>query len=212
MRRSCYRGLIGPILAGLACLAVGGCAVRPAVTPAETLTMLQAGRPVLTCREPCLVEWQRAQPQAAQLDAGRHFHDLALLVMRVGYQDDLSLYYLGRAAEGMGYRAAAASYYRQSMQLSGTSISCQYLSRQCGGVSLPRAAAARLAAVERVANPPRARRIGASQSGPEAPETAPLEAVPAEMAVPAQGPVPSPATRPAGPGAYEYIEPPPAAR
>jgi hypothetical protein len=101
----------------------------------------------------------------------------------------------------MGYRAAAASYYRQSMQLSGTSISCQYLSRQCGGVSLPRAAAARLAAVERVANPPRARRIGASQSGPEAPETAPLEAVPAEMAgktgVPAR-PGTEPPTRPAG--------------
>ena len=32
---------------------------------------------------------------------------LAALVMRIGYQDDLSLYYLGRAAEGMGYRAPA---------------------------------------------------------------------------------------------------------
>jgi hypothetical protein len=216
MRRSCYRGLIGPILTGLACLAVAGCAVRPAVTPAESLTLLQTGRPVLTCREACLAEWQRALPQAAQLDAGRYFHDLALLVMRVGYQDDLTLYYLGRAAEGMGYRAAAVSYYRQSMQLSGTSIACQYLSRQCGGVSLPRAAAARLAAVERMRSPSRARRIGATQSEPEAPETAPLEAAPAEMAVPPQSPVPSsgpsPAAHPAGPSTYDYIEPPPAAR
>lgn len=214
MRRSYYQGLIGPIFAGLACLAGAGCAVRPSVTPAESLTLLQTGRPVLSCREPCLAEWQRAQPQAAQLDAGRRFRDLALLVMRVGYQDDLSLYYLGRAAEGMGHRAAAVSYYRQSMQLSGTSISCEHLSRQCGGVSLPRAAAARLAVVERMPNSPRARRIGATQSGLEAPEASPPDAAPVETAVPAQGPVasPSPAARPAGPGAYEYIEPPPAAR
>ena len=60
------------------------------------------------------------------------------------------------------------------------------------------------------------RRIGATQSEPEAPETAPLEAAPAEMAVPPQNPVPSsgpsPAARPAGPSTYDYIEPPPAAR
>src|SRR5438067_750828 len=104
MRRSCHRGLIGPVLAGLACVTLAGCAGRPAVTPTEAMAQFQTGQPVLSCREPCLAEWQRAQPQAAQLDAGRQFHDLALLVMRIGYQDDLSLYYLGRAAEGMGYR------------------------------------------------------------------------------------------------------------
>src|SRR4029077_19728509 len=127
------------------------CAERPvSAKPAELLALMQTGRPVLNCREACLAQRRLAQPQMGELDAGGRSEELALLVMRIGYQDDLSLYYLGRAAEGMGYRSAAASYYRQSLQLSGTSISCRYLSRQCGGVALPTTAAARLAAVERM--------------------------------------------------------------
>jgi len=217
MRMWFHRGLIGPALLGLAGLVLAGCAAPPAaVTPAEALAVLQTGRPVLSCREACLGEWQRAQPQAAQLDAARRFQDLAVLVMRIGYQDDLSLYYLGRAAEGIGYRPAAASYYRQSTQLSGTSISCQYLSRQCGGVTLPMAAAVRLGAVERMLNSARSRRAGPARPGPEAPGAAPAEAASAEPTAPAPGLAPSPVPRsaasPTGPGPYEYIEPPPAAR
>ena len=108
------------------CLAPLGCAEQHAtVKPAETLALLQAGRPLLTCREPCLAEWRRAQPQAAQLDAGKRWQDLALLLARIGYQDDLSLYYLGRAAEGLGYRPAAAAYYRQSTEISRHPVACQ---------------------------------------------------------------------------------------
>jgi len=221
MRRWYYRGLIARILIGLACLVPAGCAdQRGSITPAQSLALLPTGRPVLSCREACLGEWQRAQPQAAQLDAGRRSQELAALVMRIGYQDDLSLYYLGRAAEGMGYRAAAQSYYRQSTQLSGTSISCQYLSRQCGGVALPQAASSRVAAIERMFNSPRLRRPGPAlrRSGapgvPEAPEA--LEAAPGEVAEPPPSPAPPPAarpiSRPAGPAPFEYIEPPPAAR
>jgi hypothetical protein len=231
MRRWYYQGLIARVLIGLACLVPAGCAdQRSSITPAQSLALLPTGRPVLSCREACLAEWQRAQPQAAQLDAGRRSQELAALVMRIGYQDDLSLYYLGRAAEGMGYRAAAQSYYRQSTQLSGTSISCQYLSRQCGGVALPQAALSRVAAIERMFNSPRPRRPGPAlqRSGapgvPEAPEAlgAPeaLEAAPGEVAEPPPSPVPPPAPplaarpvpHPAGPAPFEYIEPPPAAR
>src|SRR5947207_3084251 len=102
MRRWYQRGV-----AAAACLALLACADRvDTVNPAETLTQLRAGRTLLGCREPCLAEWRRVQPQAAQLDAGARWQDLALLLTRVGYQDDLSLYYLGRAAEGLGARDA----------------------------------------------------------------------------------------------------------
>jgi hypothetical protein len=199
MRRWYYQGLVA-----WACLALVGCAERAdTVKPAETLAQLRAGRPLLTCREPCLAEWRRAQPQAAQLDAGTRWQELAMLLTRIGYQDDLSLYYLGRAAEGLGSREAAASYYRQSTQLSGTSGSCQSLSRVCGGVALPRAATLRVAAVERELNRARPRRIGPAPQGP-----ATTEAAPAEI----EAPTPSPVSRPAGPAASEYIEPPPASR
>ena len=217
MRRWSYRGLIGRVLIGLACLVAAGCAdQRASITPAQSLALLPTGRPVLSCREACLAEWQRAQPQAAQLDAGGRSQELAALVMRIGYQDDLSLYYLGRAAEGMGYRAAAQSYYRQSTQLSGTSISCQYLSRQCGGVVLPGASLSRVAALERVVSAPRPRRTGPAlqRSGaPGVPETPEVpEAAPVEVAEPPPSPVPPPApnpatrplSRPGGPAPFDY--------
>ena len=217
-RGAVARTLTGRRLVILAtCLVLAGCAGRPSPpTPEQSLALLRTGQPVLSCREPCLAEWQIAQPQAAQLDAGRRSRELAVLVMRIGYQDDLSLYYLGRAAEGMGYRAAAVSYYRQSMQLSGTSISCQYLSRQCGGVALPRAAESRVAALERMLNPPRPRRPGPGAPGPASPETpeaasgGAVEPAPTPLANPA--PSPGPGAEPPRPAAFEYIEPPPAAR
>jgi hypothetical protein len=53
---------------------------------AELLARLQLGQPALDCREPCLSEWRRVQPMAAQLDAATNWDDLAVLVMRSGYQ------------------------------------------------------------------------------------------------------------------------------
>ena len=139
MRKWYYRTLFA-----LACAGVVGCAEQvDTAKQAQYLAELRAGQAVLGCREPCLAAWRSAQPQAAQLDAGARWQDLALLVMRIGYQDDLSLYYLGRAAEGIRYQGAAAAYFRQSARVSGTPASCQKLSGLCGGVTLPRAAAAR---------------------------------------------------------------------
>src|ERR1700733_11398601 len=51
---------------------------------AELLARLQLGQQVLDCREPCLSEWKRIQPNAAQLDAATNWDDLAVLVMRSG--------------------------------------------------------------------------------------------------------------------------------
>lgn len=206
MRVGYYAGLLG-----LACLVLAGCAERPAVTPAEAVAKLQTGRPLLSCQDACVAEWQRAQPQAAQLAAGGRWADLAALALRIGYQDDLSLYYLGRAADGLGYPAAAASYYRQSMRLSGTAVSCQNMSRMCGGMEFPRAASLRLAAIERNLNRPRPRRTAPASRPPETPAAAPEEAGTAGPAE-APAPAPTPAFSPVRPAASEYIEPPPAPR
>ena len=44
--------------------------------------------------------------------------------MQIGYMNDLSYYYLGRAAENLGYLQAAERYYRISERLSVTQMSC----------------------------------------------------------------------------------------
>jgi hypothetical protein len=144
---------------GLAALLLCGCAVSGGdnryanMERPELLAQLQLGRSVLRCREACLPAWRDAQPRAARLDAASQWSDLAALVMRTEYQDDLSLYYLGRSAEGLGFYPAAVSYYRQSMELSGTSISCANLSRLCGGLALPTDAARRLSIAQQRAKP-----------------------------------------------------------
>jgi hypothetical protein len=199
MRKWYYRTLFA-----LACAGVVGCAEQvDTAKQAQYLAELRAGQAVLGCREPCLAAWRSAQPQAAQLDAGARWQDLALLVMRIGYQDDLSLYYLGRAAEGIGFQGAAAGYYRQSTRVSGTPASCQKLSGLCGGVTLPRAAAVRAASIERVLAPARARRTGPAPRGSATPAAAPDEV---------ETTAPAPLASPAGPAPSEYIEPPPARR
>ncbi len=205
-------------LAALCCLALDGCAApQPtAINTADATALLRTGRPLLRCRDACVDQWRRALPQATQFDARGRWSELAALVLGVGYQDDLSLYYLGRAAEGLGYFAPAASFYRQSLQLSGTTISCRSLSRQCGGVALPAAALARLAVIQREFAHPPPRRFAPAHRVPTAPAAA--QAAPSEERVeqePAPPPPPPEAPKPAAPapvspGRSDYIEPPPA--
>ena len=179
----------------------------------ELLARLQLGQPVLDCRDRCLNAWIRVEPTAMQLDAAAKWDDLAVLVIRSGYQDDLSLYYLGRAAEGRKFYAAAAAYYRQSAQLSGTSVSCANLSHLCGGATLPKSTYERLAAVGRYLVSPR-KRSRQPETASRLPATVTTEE-PAAAVDPTQNATPEP---PAAAGdtdttdASEYIEPPPVSR
>ncbi|MGE5268379.1 MAG: hypothetical protein ACM3JG_01765 [Thiohalocapsa sp.] len=224
-----------------ALFAVAGCVVQPtAIGPTEAVARLRTGESLLTCRdEACLAAWQRAQPQAAALAAAGSWADLAGLVLGVNYQDDLTLFYLGQAAEGLGYPGAAASFYRQSAYLSRTALSCRYTSRLCGGLDLPEVAYRRLAAIDRSLRPRRARRAAPAPHGHEAParageavsepaavETAPSAAPQPSVAFPPEPPAPAPepqvatppkpapAQHPASAHAptADFIEPPPARR
>ena len=207
---------------GLGACILAGCAAQQqsVVTADEAMVLLRSGRQILTCREPCLAEWRRTVPQAIALVRQARWQDLATLVERIGYQDDLSLYYLGLAADRLGYGLAAASFYRQSLQISGTSASCLRLSGECGGIVLPREAKARLTALDRrLAPAPRmgrpARIVIPPAATPSAADSAAGVAAPPAAAAAAE-PLPvaaEPAPPPALPGdAGLYIEPPPAPR
>jgi hypothetical protein len=157
-------------LVGLVGLVLASCAEKPpTLEPSQILAQLQAGRLELSCRDACLAEWQRVQPTAEQLDVGSRWYDLAALVVRTRYQDNLTLYYLGRAAQGLEYYSAAQSYYGQSMQLSGTSIACENMSKVCGGMTFPKAASFRLAEVDQALLPPKPRPARAPLTPPPVP-------------------------------------------
>ncbi len=229
------RRWIGTI--GLGCALLAGCAGdhRVPVDPEQAMQSLRAGQTLLQCREPCLADWRIAEPKAQSLVAASHWRDLVVLLAGVGYQDDLTLYYLGEAAQGLGFPAAAAGYYRQSIELSVSDAACYRLSRQCGGVGLPRAARARLATLDRPAAQPRrapasppARGIAPASLAPRgstAPAAAPEAPPPAGVVVAAPAaeppallpptsllPPPLPRETAAPKPGEDYIEPPAAAR
>jgi hypothetical protein len=165
MRKLCCASLAATIG-----LMLAGCGQQsPAVDPVAAVAQLSTGAPLLRCRAECVVDWRRAQPYAAQLEAMGRWAELAALVITVNYQDDLALYYLARAADGLGYPTAAISYYRQSTYISGTALSCQHESGVCGGVVLPNAALARIEALESEARQPRLRPPRSSATGARPP-------------------------------------------
>jgi hypothetical protein len=200
-----YRSLFALIAAfGVAGLAA--CAPQEAtVSPEQRLAMISTGEPLLSCRANCLAAWRAAEPQAETLAADRRWTDLALLVLRVDYEDDLAVYYLAEAAQGMGYRTAAAGYYRQSIELSAGPASCAAYSGLCGGTSLPRAALARLAVLAR-AVPRRPPPPPAEKPAPKADPAAPV--APTAVAPPPAAPA-SPVRLPSR-EEEQFIEPPPA--
>jgi len=141
-------------VAGWIALVLTSCAVRtPEVPTDELLRRLQTGEPMLDCRLACLDAWRANRATALVLNETRRWQELAVLVMQTGYTDDLTYFYLGRAAEGLGYREAAKTYYQISARLSAAGLACVKENPDlCNGQRLPAAAEARLA--ELTAPPP----------------------------------------------------------
>lgn len=102
------------------------CTIKNAnVPPDELMRQFQAGQPMLDCSmAECGLRWMHDQQKAAVLEARGNWQELALFVMRIGFMDDLTYYYLGRAAQELGYMQAAQRYYRIAERLSVTDMGC----------------------------------------------------------------------------------------
>ena len=101
---------------------------------------------MLECGAPCHDAWRTNRSTALVMNEARQWRDLAILVMQIGYINDLTYYYLGRAAEGLGYQDAAKTYYRTSVRLTSAGITCRAEGAEyCNGQVFPAAAAAELA-------------------------------------------------------------------
>jgi hypothetical protein len=123
------------------------------VPPDELIRRLQAGEPALECGLPCRDAWRANRTTALVLNEARQWRELAVLVMQIGYADDLTYYYLGRAAEGLGFWNAAKTYYQTSLRLNSAGMTCTAEGAvYCNGQVFPAAAQAELA--ELTAPPP----------------------------------------------------------
>jgi hypothetical protein len=117
--------------------AVSACAMQNANVSEDVLmNQVQSGTAVLSCTSNCELTWQKQRPNALAMFNAEQWHNLAVLVMRVGYGNDLSYYYLGRAAQALGYRQAAQNYYRDSEAQSATAVACARGSSAAAGLNL----------------------------------------------------------------------------
>jgi hypothetical protein len=98
---------------------LAGCQQKVAtLTPelqAGMMSDLQAGKMTLDCGLKCHFTWVAQVPQINTLDTSEHWTDLAVRVMQIGYGSDLAYYYLGQAAQGLGYHNAAIAYYTTAL-------------------------------------------------------------------------------------------------
>ncbi len=184
LRPACVAGIV---------LALTSCTVRMPEVPAdEVLRRLQAGEPMADCQRACLDAWRANRATALVLNETRRWQELAVLVMQTGYTDDLTYFYLGRAAEGLGYREAAKTYYWISVRLSAAGLACIKENPDlCNGQLLPAAAEARVAALT-APPPPPPPKTPARRQRPQRHPPAPIPKAKPASAAPHQTSAPAP--------------------
>ena len=112
---------------------LGACASQPAaLEPREQVQMisaLRAGKLPLVCGPSCRPAWEHKVRAISALNRAERWSDLAVSIQQTGYGNDLAYFYLGQAAQGMGYHQAAIAYYAQARALADSSDSTM----QCAG-------------------------------------------------------------------------------
>ncbi|MNF44651.1 hypothetical protein D3C85_969990 [compost metagenome] len=87
----------------------------------------------LRCNISCSGRWGMERQKWTALYQNQLWQDLALSVADVNFQGDVQYFYLGRAAEGLGFYQAADTYYRLSRTVT---FRCGG-SSECGNVNVP---------------------------------------------------------------------------
>ncbi len=206
--------------------ALGGCANKyDAVTPdvqAGMLADLRAGKLNLDCGLNCRITWDTQVAGIHALDLSEHWNDLAVQVMKIGYGNDLAYYYLGQAAQGLGYQQAAIGYYNYALALTnGTNplVKCGAATsgNTCQGVDIAASVPVLIAASQAaLAQQAAAAAAAAEQPAPvhHARKKSPIKPASASGGSGFLTPPPPDASSPAAPpanGNSGFLTPPPAA-
>lgn len=121
----------------------GGPRVISSGTVANLPAALQkfaAGQVRLECATSCSMTFGAARRQLKRWHDAQIWTDLAARVVEIGYDNDLAYFYLGKAADGLGYPDAAVTYFR----LAQAARKCDGFINNCDGFIFPRDAATAL--------------------------------------------------------------------
>jgi len=125
-----------------------GVALDPSGARYELTESFKNGFARLECQTSCAGSWGAQRQELKGLHDAGLWTDLATKVLKVGFRSDQTYYYLGKAAEGLGYTTAAEIYYRLSIT-STNSIGhkCDGVINNCDGLVFPQDAESRLQVV-----------------------------------------------------------------
>jgi S1-C subfamily serine protease len=119
----------------------------PHVASTSPAIELRSGSIRLNCESLCALRWKANSQHLKALHDNKLWTDLSNQVRDLDHLSDLSYYYLGRAAEGLGHTDAAMVYYR---------LALTYLHRcdgwlsECDGFDFPKDIRVRLAGLSKV--------------------------------------------------------------
>jgi len=130
------------LLSLLVLIILGGCATTTKQTP-ESYASFTRGEIRLSCGISCAGAWGSSRRQAKAFYDNGLWNDLAKKVIEIGFDNQLSYFYLGRAAEGLGYFNAARTYYTHAS----STKPCDGLINNCDGFSFPTEINVRLASL-----------------------------------------------------------------
>lgn len=108
---------------------------------------LKSGTIRLHCESACTLRWNSRSRHLKALHDNKLWTDLANEVRDIDYVSDLSYYYLGRAAEGLGHAEAAATYYKLALSYL---YRCDGWISGCDGFDFPRDIRGRLSGLTAV--------------------------------------------------------------
>lgn len=100
----------------------------------DELIKWRQGNARLSCGTGCAFSRGLNSENMRQLFKLEEWFDLAVITLEVGYQDDLSYFYLGRTAEGIGDYSNAITYYRLALDPNTRGHQCS--SSVCNGVNV----------------------------------------------------------------------------
>jgi len=152
------RRVLSTLAIAASVLATAGCnvvsvGIQDPAQKAEAMRAFHAGEAQMNCGRglDCAVYWNEARKPASRLAVAHRWNDVADVVLGAGYDQDLTWFYLGLAADNLGYAQAARVYYDTAVRRSlyGSGYACVAAGMNtCDGVRLPDDAQKLLAANE----------------------------------------------------------------
>ena len=111
----------------------------------QVVTIFVKGEIDLSCGPTCSGDWGFNQRKIKYYWKSGQMTELAKTVIAINHGVDLSYFYLGQAAEGLGYLEAAKMYYNKAKHFP---YKCDGFFDNCDGINVPKETEAALKRIE----------------------------------------------------------------